>query len=200
MRCLTLLLALTSVPGLTATAHATPISAGVYTLQNASVNGYSLTGTVTLNGSGNVTASNLTYNNASFNNPGLPTFNQVSSTNTYNGLSQNYLSSTGNSGQIAFYFNTFADANGFLDLCIGSAQCGTAGGTTAPSNLQIYGFYNSSTGTSNPGLSATNLGSGYLMQGSTPALTSTPEPSTLVMLATGALGFAGAAGRRLLLA
>lgn len=170
------------------------IAPGLYTLQNASVAGYSLTGTITLDSQGNVTASNLVYNNPNYRNTDLPYFNQVSSTSTYNGLSQSYLVSSANSGQVALFFNTQADASGFFDLCLGNAQCGTASGTVDPSTLQIYGFYNNASGTSNQGLSATNLSSGYLMSGMTAI---TPEPASFVMLGTGALGAIGLAGKRI---
>ena len=184
-----------AVPALTLTAHATTITAGVYTLQNASVDGYTVTGTVTVNNTGAVTAANLIFNDAYFDNPGLPTFNQVSLAAAYNGLSQDYLSNATNGAQMSLFFNTTANANGYFNLCIGSAQCGTTVGTVGPSNLQVYGFYNGTTGTSNSGLAATNFSGGYLAPATSVAVT--PEPSTLLLFGTGLLGLAGTATRRL---
>lgn len=186
-----LLLSLTLL-GCTAAAHATTISAGTYTLYNASVAGYSVTGTVTVNSSGNATAANLTFNDAYFDNPGLPTFNQISSSNAFNGLSQNYLSSTSGSGQMGLYFNTTADYSGFFDLCLAGTQCGSASGTVDPSNIQIYGFYNSTTSTSNSGMAATNFSNGYLAPATAVAVT--PEPASLIFVGSGVLGVIGLAG------
>ncbi|GGG70990.1 PEP-CTERM sorting domain-containing protein [Edaphobacter dinghuensis] len=175
-------------------AHAGTITPGVYYLDNAFVAGYAVTGTVDLNSIGNVTAANLTFNDPSFSNPGLPTFNQSWLSFAYNGLGQSYITSTNNSGQIALFFNTTADASGNYDLCLGYAQCGTSIGTMGNSTLQIYGFYNSAVG-SNPGLAATSFSSGYLSQSAISSNASstalTPEPASLFLLGTGIIGLAG---------
>ena len=185
-----------SLLGLPLAARANTITAGAYTLQDAFVSGYSVTGTVTFNASGGVTAADLTFNDPNASNSGYTTFNQVSSTNVYNGLSQNYLTNSANSGQLALYLNTTTDANGWFDLCLGSAQCGTSTGTVDPSALQIYGFYNGLTNTSNPGVAATNFRSGYLTAGVSTASAVTPEPSTIALMGTGLVGLASAAASR----
>ena len=184
-----ILLSLVAI-GFSVAAQASTITAGTYNLDSAYVFGHSVTGTVNLNSFGNITAADLTFNDAYFDNPGLPSFRSVAWTNVYNGLSQNYLVSPTGAGQLALYFNTTADANGFFNLCIGRAQCGTSVGTIAPSALQIYGFYNNATGV-NFGLPNTNFSSGRLMAtDASAALASTPEPSSLWLFGTGLIAIA----------
>jgi len=178
------------VLGFSIAAQASTITAGTYNLDGAYVFGHSVTGTVNLNSFGNVTTADLTFNDPYFGNPGLPSFRSVAWTNVYNGLSQNYLVSPTGAGQLALYFNTTADANGFFNLCIGRAQCGTSVGTIAPSALQIYGFYNNSTGL-NFGLPNTTFSSGRLVASdASAALASTPEPSSLWLFGTGLIAIA----------
>ncbi|HEU4636133.1 MAG TPA: hypothetical protein VFS41_08145 [Edaphobacter sp.] len=193
MRRTLLALALTAL-GFSGVAQANTISPGVYNLYDAYVAGYSVTGTLNLKKSGEIASSHLTFNDPNVANTDLPLFNVVDISNTYNGLSQNYLTTKTSSGQIALYFNTIADANGNLDLCLGSAQCGTSPGTINPSTMQIYGFYNPAVG-SNPGLQVTQFMSGYLSQddlSNTSSSSVVSEPLSVLLVGTGILGLAGA--------
>ena len=166
-------------------AQASTITPGVYNLYDAFVAGYSVTGTVPLNNTGYTTAANLTFNDPNLKNPGLPVFNDVLLSFSYNGLGQDYIISNNNAGQIALFFNTTSTPSGSLNLCVNYAQCGTSPGTTGASSLQAYAFYNSATG-SNPGLANTNFSGGYLSQASNPALAPAsalaPEPESLFFL------------------
>jgi hypothetical protein len=179
--------------GFSGVAQADTISPGVYNLYDAYVAGYSVTGTVNLKSSGMIASSHLTFNDPDVANTELPFFNVLNITNVYNGLSQNYLTTKTSSGQIALYFNTVADENGNLNLCLGNAQCGTSAGTTDPSTLQIYGFYNPAVG-SNPGLQVTQFASGYLSQNevTTAAPSVVSEPLSVLLVGTGILGLAAA--------
>lgn len=179
--------------GFSGVAQANTISPGVYNLYDAYVAGYLVTGTLNLKSSGVIASSHLTFNDPNVANTDLPLFNVLDLTNAYNGLSQNYITTKTSSGQIALYFNTIADENGNLNLCIGNAQCGTAPGTTDPSTLQMYGFYDSTVG-NNPGLQTTQFISGYLSQNevTTAAPSVVSEPLSVLLVGTGILALAGA--------
>lgn len=179
--------------GFSGVAHADTISPGVYNLYDAYVAGYSVTGTLNLKSSGMIASSHLTFNDPDVADIELPFFNVLDMTNVYDGLSENYLTTKTSSGQITLYFNTVADENGNLNLCIGNAQCGTSPGTTDPSTLQVFGFTNPASG-SNAGLQVSQFTSGYLSQNelTTAAPSVVSEPLSVLLVGTGILGLAAA--------
>ncbi|HEV2576691.1 MAG TPA: PEP-CTERM sorting domain-containing protein [Acidobacteriaceae bacterium] len=170
--------ALASVGIAAAAAHASTIPAGNYDLTGVTVDGFQLTGSVTLNGSGIVDAANITLNDSALRNP---VFTEVNSAGGPTGYSPTadyaYISDPG-MGQLALYYLPTLDGSGDVDLCILSANdCNSY----QASYMQIY---RGSTFGYNP----VGLGSGAL--DSAPVASSvTPEPMSLALLGTALIWF-----------
>lgn len=191
MKRLLLVLAAVSAIGCTAAAKASTIGPGTYYLDNALVDGYAVTGTVTFDSSSKATSVSLSFLDPAYSSTAI-NFNTITQTNAYSGLGQNYFSASNNGGgQLTIYFNN-SSTNGNFNLCIGNATCGTSGGSD-PSQLQVYGYNISSAPYYVPGFTH-NFTSGYFS--ATPSVAPTPEPSSLVLLGSGMLGLVGAARRR----
>ncbi len=126
-----------------------------------------------------ITAANITFNNALV---GNPMFTNIGSPNAYNGLGQDYISGLSNSplnygGQMALYYDTAKIGIGDLGICVAIGPCGTE--RNQASYVQIY--------TSGAYGGLLNVTGGSLQRVSSMV---TPEPSSLVLLGSGILGFA----------
>ena len=175
--------------GLAAAAHASPISAGTYNVTNTTVSAgnatYSFSGTLTLNSSGLITAADITLNDSAL---GNPVFNTVSSVGGPAGYQPTadfaYLTNSNNVGQLYVSYLTTLDGSGNIDLCVESAG-----------NCNSYqDSYSHMYGMTAFGYNNVNLNSGSLDPSSTGV---TPEPPSLLLLATGLLGLAALVHRRM---
>jgi hypothetical protein len=169
--------------GMTIAAQASSIPAGTYDLNNVTVDGFQLTGTINLNASGIVSGAAITLEDAAL---GNPVFTQVTSAGGPAGYAPvadyAYISDTG-VGQLSLQYLTTLDGSGNVDLCILSANdCNSY----QASYLQIYNQ-------SSFGYNPVDLNSGTL-NASSPA--ATPEPGSLALLGTGVLGLLGLARRK----
>jgi hypothetical protein len=171
------------VVALAANAHADAIAAGTYSLNDVTVDGYALDGTLTLNSSGVVSAADVTLQDAAL---GDPLFTQVSSAGGPAGYAPvadyAYVTAPG-VGQLSLEYLTELSSPGVINLCIASEQDCNA---YQASSMQIYVA-------SNFGYGLVDLGSGSLLAENAPSTGSgspslTPEPSALTLLGTAVLG------------
>ena len=200
MRRTLLLLASASIMSFAVAAHATTMGPGTYNLENAKVAGYSVTGTITLDNFDHATSVNLVFNDPAYS-PLPIVFNTISSTNAYNGLGQDYITAANNGGQIGLYFSTTSNSDGNFDLCLNNGRCGNQQGSVGDSTLQVYGYSAPGPIWWVGGFGPAHFVSGYLSAatpGKPSTIAQTPEPSALMLLGTGVLGFAGVFRRRLI--
>lgn len=170
--------------GIAVAAHASPITAGTYDLNNVTVDGFHLDGTVTVNASGIVTAADITLEDAALSNPVFTHIDSAGGPSGFNPVANYAYISDSGIGQVVLYYLTSLDGSGNIDLCIlGANNCNNY----QASYLQIYNQ-------SSFGYNPVDLDSGVLA--SAAATSPAPEPGSIALLGTGILGLAGLARRR----
>ncbi len=159
--------------GIAAVGQADTIHVGDYGLADVTVDGFQLTGTVALNGSGIMDAANITLKDSALSNPVFTDVNSAGAASGYNPVAgYAYISDPG-VGQLALYYLPTVDGSGDVDLCILSAKdCNSY----QASYMQIYG---QSTFVYSP----VDLGGGAL-DAAQPTSSATPEPASLALLGT----------------
>jgi hypothetical protein len=173
--------------GLVVPARASTISAGEYSLTDVSVDGHALTGDLTFNDSGYVTAATITFEDAAF---GDPTFSSVNSTG-FGGWQPvaDFAYIAGANGQLALYYLPTLTTDGNIQICLSGVSCNGYQASYAQvwsPNLDA----NLTGGTIDPAVQIPSGPSGP----STPS--PTPEPSSVALLGTGVLSVTGLARRR----
>lgn len=159
--------------GIAAGAHASTIPAGTYDLTNVTVDGFQLTGSVTLNGSGIVDAADIALNDAAVNDPVFTDVIVAGGPWGYSPEADVAFISDPGVGQLWLSYMTTLDGSGNVDLCILSANdCNS-----------YQASYMHIDGESSFGYDPTALGSGSLDPAKAPS-SLTPEPATLALVGT----------------
>lgn len=184
---------------MTGAGYASTIPAGTYDLSGLSADGFQLTGTVTLNGSGIIDAAAIQLQDAALGNPVFTNISSAGGPAGYGPVADYAFVSNPGVGQLEIQYLTGLDASGNVAVCTASAQ--NCNGYQA-SYIQIYE-------SSSFGYGLTDLsGAGELeaavqtpVQPTSPgsddgSSAATPEPTGLVLLGTGILGMAALTHRR----